>query len=90
MINEKLRNQLFSQRNSQTIINNNIKDQDQFNRIENTLENITLPETKFNNISEHFKEIVTSQVKDYLKIVQEFKSIPQIPEQFCFRPGWTK
>ena len=90
MINEMLRIQMFGQKVSQKNINEKNKHEEHCKNTEQKFENINLPEIKCNNIGEHFKEIVSCQVEDYLKIIQEFKSIPQIPEKFCFKPGWTK
>ena len=90
MINELLRIQMFGQKVSQKNINEQNKNEEHRKNIEHKFENINLPEIKCNKIGEHFKKIVTSQVEDYLKIIHEFKSIPQIPEKFCFKPGWTK
>lgn len=86
MMNEKLRQHLFGRQVTDTA---NFEIQSERKENDN-LENLTLPGIINNNINEHFQEIASSQIKDYLKIVHSFKSIPQVPKIFMFQPGWTK
>lgn len=53
--------------------------------------NVELPSLEGKNIEEHFYNIATSQIKPYLKVVNELiKKIPPAPEQWILQEGWTK
>ncbi|XP_051161873.1 DNA polymerase subunit gamma-1, mitochondrial isoform X2 [Leptopilina boulardi] len=52
---------------------------------------LELPSLEGKNIEEHFYNIANSQIKPYMKVVNELvKKIPPVPEQWIFQEGWTR
>lgn len=52
---------------------------------------LKLPSLEGKNIEEHFHNIASSQIKPYLKIINELiKNIPPVPEKWILQEGWTR
>lgn len=58
----------------------------------NAFDQLELPNLNGQNIDEHINNISYEQTKTYLKLLNFFsnQSLPPIPTNFKFEPGWTK
>ena len=53
---------------------------------------LELPKLSGDNIDEHIRNIARKQTDVYARLMSVFsmQNIPEIPREFCFKPGWTR
>ena len=58
------------------------------------VDNFELPKLRGKSLEEHFKNIGNDQTMKYRKLISMFaanyKTLPEMPKEFCFKSGWTK